>query len=656
MRTRYAALAAALLFCLPLQAQTLTGGSEVGSFPNAAQLNGSERILADQNSNTVNLTPAQIGQYLGIPNGLVFPLGILLGGTGASTATGALTNLLPSFVSGDCLSNNGTTTLWTNCGASTLFQANATNLSNQNTINFENGAATGGLTLEFLNPSLGNVQLSLVGWPSLVSGDCLTNNGSTLSWAACGTVTWPSGSAGIPNYTGSSAWGMSYSASNPIPNNFLTPAGSSGQLQLNLSGAFFGFTLGGDCSLSEPNITCSTAGGIPIVTTTGTQTLTNKSISGSEINSGTIGATYLPAALSSSNSINGSAIPATAGTLNANGASWSMAAGFTGSYGSGHLNADQLLGDQLPSIATGFLQWTGSVWAFGTPTATPCGSSGNLQYNNSGTCGGLSVGSNTLVGNAGSGSAALTPAQAIQILNSGTPDNQIGTSYTFAIGDAYIPVTRANASTNTTCIPANSSVAFAVGTILTVQQTSTGLSTLAPAGASGCSGSGVTITSGGYGSSTSQTYSLGGEYGFIQIQQTATNTWNVIGWTPPLAQQLAALSINSEMQAYLAASTAATYSSCTPSASSNGPFTGKFTQPATPCTTITITMNGATGFTDSIGYSCIAGDQTQTNTGTNWIPTWINSADNSTTATLAIPAAAQTTGDVVSWSCRPRSL
>ena len=35
------------------------------------------------------------------------------------------------------------------------------------------------------------------------------------------SMTWPSGGAGIPNYNGSSAWGTSYSASNPIPFNFL---------------------------------------------------------------------------------------------------------------------------------------------------------------------------------------------------------------------------------------------------------------------------------------------------------------------------------------------------------------------------------------------------------------------------------------------------
>lgn len=36
-----------------------------------------------------------------------------------------------------------------------------------------------------------------------------------------------------------------------------TPGGSSGQLQYNNAGAFGGFTMGGDCTLSQPNIACT---------------------------------------------------------------------------------------------------------------------------------------------------------------------------------------------------------------------------------------------------------------------------------------------------------------------------------------------------------------------------------------------------------------
>ena len=41
-----------------------------------------------------------------------------------------------------------------------------------------------------------------------------------------------------------------------------TPGGSSGQLQYNNAGAFGGFTLAGDCTLSQPNITCLKTNGV----------------------------------------------------------------------------------------------------------------------------------------------------------------------------------------------------------------------------------------------------------------------------------------------------------------------------------------------------------------------------------------------------------
>jgi len=264
------------------------------------------------------------------------------------------------------------------------------------------------------------------------------------------------------------------------------------------------------------------------------------------------------------------------------------------------------------------------------------------------TVSGLTVGSNTLVGSTGSGAAALTPAQAIGVLNSASADSTCTTAtFTFTLSDSNGQVNCSDTVAQTVTIPANASVAFTVGTLLTVQAVGTGVVTLSP-------GSGVTITSAAYGSSTSQTYSLGGTYGFIQIQKTATDTWNVVAWDTPANQALAALP--SEMQAYLKATTQWTGSGCTGLATTTGgPFAGTWTQPATACTTITVTLNGATGFTDSAGYSCTMGDETQTNAGT-FIPTWIESSSTTTTAVFKIPAAAQVATDVLGFSCHPRSL
>lgn len=80
-----------------------------------------------------------------------------------------------------------------------------------------------------------------------------------------------------------------------------TPGGSSGQVQFNSAGTFGGFTVSGDCTLvtSTGVITCTALNGHPAPTSTivgvsDIQTLINKSIAGSEINSGTVPMAQMP--------------------------------------------------------------------------------------------------------------------------------------------------------------------------------------------------------------------------------------------------------------------------------------------------------------------------------------------------------------------------
>jgi hypothetical protein len=88
---------------------------------------------------------------------------------------------------------------------------------------------------------------------------------------------------------------------------------------------------------------------------------------------------------------------------------------------------------------------------------------------------------------------------------------------------------------------------------------------------------------------------------------------------------------------------------CTPSAHVGGPFGGTITLASGPCTSIVVTMNGATGFTAPNGYHCSVGDRTAIAAGT-WIPGWYESTSSTTTATIPIPAAAGAT-DVISFTC-----
>jgi hypothetical protein len=54
---------ALLLACVTLAVSGAALAAEVGGYPNATALGGTERILADQSGTTVNLTPVQMAVY-----------------------------------------------------------------------------------------------------------------------------------------------------------------------------------------------------------------------------------------------------------------------------------------------------------------------------------------------------------------------------------------------------------------------------------------------------------------------------------------------------------------------------------------------------------------------------------------------------------------
>ena len=93
---------------------------------------------------------------------------------------------------------------------------------------------------------------------------------------------------------------------------------------------------------------------------------------------------------------------------------------------------------------------------------------------------------------------------------------QTGTTYTFVIGDAGKLVTSSNGSAQTLTIPPNSSVAFAIGTQIIVQNIGSANATLAQ-------GSGVTIQS------KDSNKEIDGQYAAATCIKTATDTWSLIG-------------------------------------------------------------------------------------------------------------------------------
>ena len=93
---------------------------------------------------------------------------------------------------------------------------------------------------------------------------------------------------------------------------------------------------------------------------------------------------------------------------------------------------------------------------------------------------------------------------------------QTGTTYTFVIGDAGKLVTSSIGSAQSITVPPNSSVAFAVGTQIIVQNIGSANATLAQ-------GSGVTIQS------KDSNKEIDGQYAAATLINTATDPWSLIG-------------------------------------------------------------------------------------------------------------------------------
>jgi hypothetical protein len=96
---------------------------------------------------------------------------------------------------------------------------------------------------------------------------------------------------------------------------------------------------------------------------------------------------------------------------------------------------------------------------------------------------------------------------------------QTGTTYTLVLTDRDKLVTLSNASAITLTVPLNSSVAYATGAIINVQQIGAGQVTIEGA-------SGVTLTSTGATATTPKTRA---QYSAASIIKTGTDSWTVIG-------------------------------------------------------------------------------------------------------------------------------
>jgi hypothetical protein len=96
-------------------------------------------------------------------------------------------------------------------------------------------------------------------------------------------------------------------------------------------------------------------------------------------------------------------------------------------------------------------------------------------------------------------------------------NDQTGTTYTLVLADAGKWVRCSNASAIALTVPPNSSVAFPVGTVVTISQAGAGAVTIT-------AGSGVTINK-----RSALTLVTNGQYAVAGIMKSATDTWTAFG-------------------------------------------------------------------------------------------------------------------------------
>ena len=97
---------------------------------------------------------------------------------------------------------------------------------------------------------------------------------------------------------------------------------------------------------------------------------------------------------------------------------------------------------------------------------------------------------------------------------------QTGSTYTLALSDAGKYVEMNNASSNTLTVPLNASVAFPIGSEITIIQTGSGTTTISPAG-------GVTVNY--YSLTGSATRTIKAQWAAATLIKRAENTWVLIG-------------------------------------------------------------------------------------------------------------------------------
>ena len=577
---------------------------------------GSGAINANKvNGGTIPTSASLVGTNASSQFGAVsIPLPLSFGGTNATTASNAINNLLPTQTgeSGNCLGTNGTTSSWVTCGSGGGGAFNA----------LTSGTNTSASMLVGSGAVLSSTGTGIVSANQL-NGGAIPTSGALLA-SNSGNQIIPL-SLGANLVVAGSVVGTSQSINSQIGTSYTIQGSDAGALitfnnaaavavalpQAGTTGFLSGFSF---------DVQNKGAGVVTITPTTSTinsgSTLTFSQNTGCTVTSD--GGNYQVSACTAVSSGGGSGGAfSSIGTGTNTTATMTVGSGATlTTSGTGVVNANDLGGS---SLATYF-------GALPVPIGNPSAVAGTYTY-----------------------SAALglnVEPTAVFLKNTtsatGTPGSQQAPSPTLQLeGQAWKTASSASVPVDWVeyVLPsAGTPTSFLVFSASNNGGAATGTISMSSAGfvSGGAFVSNFTTNAGQCGNcfylAGSNNPSIGA--GSVQVESfTSTVTTSYV----PIMVNGTAFTIAP--------------TGCTPSATSGGPFGGTITLAAGPCTSIVVTMNGATGFTATHGYDCSVGDQTAQAAGT-WIPRWGQTSNTATTATIPIPTAAGAT-DVISFTCTP---
>jgi hypothetical protein len=171
---------------------------------------------------------------------------------------------------------------------------------------------------------------------------------------------------------------------------------------------------------------------------------------------------------------------------------------------------DLSVGAEATASGDGAIAYDNTTGVFTyTPPVIPSAGIGNVVEDTTPQLGGnLNLNSNSIDG---TGTISITG----NVIAQSAINAQTGTTYTTVLADASKLITLSNASAITLTIPANSSVAYAVGTKIDLAQTGAGQVTVAGA-------AGVTVNS-------NPGLKFVAQYSAATCIKTATDTWLLVG-------------------------------------------------------------------------------------------------------------------------------